>query len=138
MKHFLILISIGAFAACGGQKAPPTANQILKATNSGNIAPNNSVSAVAVSPTAAAPAASPDKTKIRTFDGKGVVTKINLELVSVELDHEEIKGLMPKMTMEFYVREKSELEKLKIGDAVDFVLEDNAGAEQIVSIKKAK
>jgi Cu(I)/Ag(I) efflux system protein CusF len=72
------------------------------------------------------------------FNGKGVVTKVNLELVSVELDHEEIKGLMPKMTMEFYVREKSELEKLKIGDAVDFVLEDNAGTEQIISIKKAK
>ena len=38
------------------------------------------------------------------YNGKGVVTKINLDLVSVELDHEEIKGLMPKMTMEFYVK----------------------------------
>jgi Cu/Ag efflux protein CusF len=133
MKNCLILISICAFAACGGQTSPPTGNQVLKATNSGNAAPSNSVSAVAVSPPA-----SPDKTKIRTFDGKGTVTKINLELVSVELDHEEIKGLMPKMTMEFHVREKSELKRLKVGGAVDFVLEDNAGAEQIISIKKAK
>jgi len=45
---------------------------------------------------------------------------------------------MPKMTMEFYVKEKAELEKLKVGDTVDFVLEDNAGVEQIISIKKAK
>ena len=45
---------------------------------------------------------------------------------------------MPKMTMEFYVKEKRELEQLKVGDKVDFVLEDNAGAEQIINIKKAK
>jgi Cu/Ag efflux protein CusF len=133
MKNLFILISICAFTACSGQTAPPTGNQVLKATNSKSTAPPNDAVSASVSPTAP-----PDKTKIRTFGGKGVVTKINLELISVELDHEEIKGLMPKMTMEFYVREKSELEKLKVGDAVDFVLEDNAGAEQIVSIKKAK
>jgi len=45
---------------------------------------------------------------------------------------------MPKMTMEFYVKEKRELEQLKVGDKVNFVLEDNAGAEQIINIKKAK
>ncbi len=134
MKNYIILISLCAFAACGGQTAPPTANQVLKATNSGNAAPGNSVSAVAVSPTA-----TPDKTKIRTFDGKGVVTKINLELGSVGLNHEEIKGVMAAMeNMEFYVSDKKMLDGLKIGDAVDFVLEDNAGVEQIVSIKKAK
>ena len=137
MKHYLILVSICAFAACGGQDTPPAANQILKATNSGNVAPSNSVSAT-VSPTAAPGVSAVDKSTIKLFDGKGTVTKINLELVSVELDHEEIKGLMPKMTMEFYVKEKAELERLKVGDKVDFVLEDNAGAEQIVSIKKAK
>jgi len=141
MKHYLILVSISAFAACGGQNTPPAANQILKArTNSVNATtPNNSVSATA-SPIVSANVAPSvqDKTKIKTFDGKGVVTKINFELVLVELDHEEIKGLMPKMTMEFYVKEKSELEKLKVGDRVDFVLEDNAGAKQITSIKRAK
>lgn len=137
MKNYIILISICAFTACGGQTAPPTGNQVLRATNSNSVAPPNKAVSASISPSVL-PTASTDKTKIRTFDGKGVVTKINLELVSVELDHEEIKGLMPKMTMEFYVKEKSELEKLKVGDAVDFVLEDNAGAEQITSIKKAK
>ena len=120
------------FAACQSAK-PPSPNQILKPTITNSIAasPSNSINAVPGVPTQ-------DKTKIKTYEGKGVVTKINLELVSVELDHEEVKGLMPKMTMEFYVKEKSELEKLKVGDAVDFVLEDNAGAERIVSIKKSK
>jgi Cu/Ag efflux protein CusF len=78
----------------------------------------------------------PDKSKIKLYDGKGVVTKINLEIVSVELDHEEIKGVMPKMIMEFYVKEKTELERLKVGDAVNFVLEDDAGAERIIKIEK--
>ena len=149
MKNLLIVISIFALAAC--QQNAPSNQAVKPAVNSANIAPSNSVSlppankaaqpekannapnnSANVAPTVA------DKSKIKLFDGKGVVTKINLELVSVELDHEEIKGLMPKMTMEFYVKEKSQLEKLKVGDKVDFVLEDNAGAEQIISIKKAK
>lgn len=130
-----------AFAACQQGTAPPAANQVLKPTS--NISSANSATlstnAAPNASTNAAPAASvADKAKIKTYDGKGKVTKINLELVSVELDHEEIKGLMPKMTMEFYVKEKSELEKLKVGDTVDFVLEDNAGAEQITKITKSK
>lgn len=86
----------------------------------------------AVTPTAA----NSEKSKIRLFDGSGKITKINLELGSVELDHKEIKGLMPAMTMEFYVSDKKMLDDLKVGDQADFVLEDNAGAERIVSIRK--
>lgn len=76
-------------------------------------------------------------TEVKNYDGAGKVTKINLEIGSVELDHEEIKGLMPKMIMEFYVSDKSQLKDLKIGDRVDFVLEDKGGAERIVNIKKS-
>lgn len=47
--------------------------------------------------------------KIKLFNGKGIVTKINLELGSVELDHEAIEGSMPAMLMEFYVKEKASL-----------------------------
>lgn len=74
--------------------------------------------------------------KIKLFNGKGVVTKINLELGSVELDHEAIEGAMPAMIMEFYVKEISEIEVLKVGDKVEFVLEENFGQEKIISIKK--
>lgn len=110
----------------------PNANVSASPVSSATPANNNSANAPAPIAQNSANSA------IKTFNGKGVVTKIDLEIVSVELDHEEIKGLMPPMKMEFYVREKSELEKLKIGDRVDFVLEDNAGAEKITSIKKAK
>ena len=73
---------------------------------------------------------------VKRFDGKGVVTKINLEKGSVELDHEEIKGSMPAMIMEFYVTDKRELEPLKVGDKVEFVLEEDRGQEKLTSIKK--
>lgn len=82
--------------------------------------------------------ATPEKSKIKTANGRGKVTKINLEIGSVELDHEEIPGLMSAMIMEFSVTKKSELEVLKVGDTVDFVLEDNAGVEKIISINKSK
>jgi len=80
--------------------------------------------------------ASASNSKIKLFNGKGVVTKINLELGSVELDHEKIEGAMPAMIMEFYVKKKSEIEVLKVGDRVEFVLEENFGQEKITSIKK--
>jgi Cu/Ag efflux protein CusF len=75
---------------------------------------------------------------VKNFPGRGIVTKIDLELVSVEMNHEEIKGLMPAMTMEFYAKDKKQLEVLKVGDKVDFNLEDKAGAELITDIKKSK
>lgn len=73
---------------------------------------------------------------VKKFPGKGVVTKINLDLGSVELDHEAIKGAMPAMIMEFYVADKNELMPLKIGDKVEFVLEEDRGQEKLASIKK--
>jgi Cu/Ag efflux protein CusF len=82
-------------------------------------------------PTASAP-------KNGNYNGKGVVTKIDLKLVSVGLDHEKIEGLMPAMSMEFFVKEKSELEKLKVGDKVEFVVEYKDGQETITSIKKTQ
>lgn len=87
-------------------------------------------------PAAAATASPTPDNAVKTFNGRGVVTKIDLKLVSVELNHEEIKGVMPAMIMEFYVKEKTELEVLKVGDKVDFVLEDDRGQERIISIKK--
>ena len=120
LSSALILISSLLSAGCAGPEK--IANQTAKATP-------------AVAPTIVI---TPDQSAVKTFPGRGRVTKINLELVSVELDHEEIEGLMPKMIMEFYVAEKRELEALRVGDEVAFVLEDNRGAERITSIKKIK
>ena len=72
------------------------------------------------------------------YNSRGKVTKINLDLGSVELDHEDIPGVMAPMRMEFYVKNKAELKPLKIGDQVDFVLEYKHPTETIVTIKKAQ
>jgi Cu(I)/Ag(I) efflux system protein CusF len=89
------------------------------------------------------PQASPSTTtaQVRNYSGVGVVTKVVLENgygnpPSVELDHEEIVGLMPPMRMEFYVKDKSLISGLKVGDKVDFTIEEKGGTEIISEIKK--
>lgn len=88
-----------------------------------------------------ATSATPVKTVATPKDGnynaRGRITKINNELGSVELDHEDIPGVMPPMIMEFYVRDPSQLATVKVGDTVDFVLEYKHPTETIVAIKKA-
>jgi protein SCO1/2 len=86
---------------------------------------------VAASATPSAPS-----TKINYYKSSGVVVKTDPKFPSIELDHEEIKGLMPAMRMEFYVKDKALLEGLKKGDQVLFTLEDKGGAELITEIKK--
>jgi Cu/Ag efflux protein CusF len=86
-------------------------------------------------PTTSKPAPTP---KNGDYDGKGVVTKINMELGSVEVSHEEIKDLMPAMTMEFFVSDQKMLEGLKSGDKVEFVIRYKDRNETIVRITKTK
>ena len=80
----------------------------------------------------------PATPKDGNYNGKGTVTKINLDLVSVGLNHEDIEGLMPAMQMEFYVTDKALLKGLAVGDRVDFIIEYKGGRETINSIKKTK
>lgn len=70
------------------------------------------------------------------YEGKGVVTKINLDLGSVELDHQEIPNLMPAMKMEFTVKDKALLKSFNVGDAVVFTVEYKQGKETIIAIGK--
>lgn len=126
-KYLILLSLIFSVSACQ-QTVSETKTQSVKLLPTASVAPINS----------SIPVSTPDATKIKIAKGKGIITKINLELGSVEIDHEEIKDVMAAMKMEFYVKEKSELEVLKVGDKVDFVLEENFGQEKLVSIKKAK
>ena len=84
------------------------------------------------------PLPAPSIPKDGNYDGKGEVTKINNELGSVELKHEDIPGMMPAMQMEFFVKDKSLLKGLAVGDKVDFVIEYKHPQEIITSIKKAQ
>lgn len=107
-------------------------------TNSTRINAKPSTDLATPSPnlaTAVTPAPTP---KDGDYSGKGVVTKINMELGSVEVNHQEIKDLMPAMTMEFFVSDKKMLEGLKVGDAVDFVIRYKDRNETIVKITRTQ
>jgi len=122
MKITLVILTL-AFAFTVASCGSPTVS-------------NNTISKnVAVSPTPVPRASVP---KDGEYSGKGLVTKINPELGSVELDHEEIKDMMPAMRMEFFVSDKKLLNGLNVGDKVDFVIRYKDPTETIVSIKRAQ
>lgn len=72
----------------------------------------------------------------KTFVGVGVVSAVKPEAKVVELNHEEIKGLMPAMQMEFHVKDKSLLNGLASGDRVEFTVENGVGGIIITAVKK--
>ena len=70
------------------------------------------------------------------YPATGVVVLINRKEGWIEINHEEIKGLMPAMTMEFLVKQNSLLNNVQVGDRVDFTVVETAKAEFITELKK--
>lgn len=68
----------------------------------------------------------------------GVVTKINEQLGSIELDHEAIPDLMPAMKMEFSLKDKKMIKNVVVGDKAKFTIEYKQGTEIIVAIAKSE
>lgn len=121
-KFPILMVSIFWFALAGCEKS-------VSETKPQNAKP---------APTTTAPLPAPSIPKDGNYDGKGEVTKINPELGSIELKHEDMPGLMPAMQMEFFVKDKALLKGLAVGDKVDFVVEYKHPTEIITSIKKAQ
>ena len=71
-----------------------------------------------------------------SYQGEGRVISLKPKLPSIEIDHQEIKGLMPAMTMEFYVKDKSLLDGLKAGDDIAFTIDNGVGGLAITKINK--
>ena len=68
-----------------------------------------------------------------TIKGKGVVVSVNPQTGKITLKHEPIPALeWPAMTMGFKIKDKSQLDKLRKGDKVDFTLE-KSGTEYLIS-----
>ncbi len=140
------------FAACSKQTESPVApdsntNSTVATSPSPLSSPSPLLSpspSLSPSPHTAKPgptktAAAPQP-EARHYKGVGIVTKIVTEPKygnepSVELNHEEIEGLMPAMIMEFYVKDKALLNNLKVGDKVEFTIEEKGGSEIISAIK---
>ncbi len=69
------------------------------------------------------------------YPGTGIVKIINLKEGWVEIEHEEIKDLMPAMTMEFWVRNPSLMTQVRVGDKVDFVVVEDSKGQYLTELK---
>ena len=72
----------------------------------------------------------------KPYFGTGVITIINRKEGGIEIKHEEIKGLMPAMTMEFLVKPRSLLNEVQVGNRVDFTVVETGKGEFITELKK--
>jgi len=71
-----------------------------------------------------------------TYHGIGVVKSIDMKRPSVEVEHEDIPGLMPAMKMEFYVKDSSLLDGIGPGDKIRFTVENGVGGLKITEVKR--
>lgn len=85
------------------------------------------------SPKAEGPAAA---VETRTYEAVGTVKALDPKLPSIEIDHEDVKGLMPAMQMWFHVKDASLIQGLAAGDRVEFSIESGVGGLKVVAIKK--
>jgi hypothetical protein len=73
----------------------------------------------------------------KPYPATGVVDLINKKEGWIEINHDEIKDLMPAMQMEFWVKDKSLLDKVKVGDRVDFTVVETKKGEYLTEIKRS-
>lgn len=67
---------------------------------------------------------------------KGVVKKINMKSHKVTIIHEELKDLgMPAMTMVFRTMDDAMLDKMKVGEKIEFVADRVKGKLTVIEMK---
>lgn len=71
-----------------------------------------------------------------SYKGVGVVKNIDPKTPAIEIDHQDIEGLMPAMQMEFPVTDASILNGIAINDQIDFTIDAAKGDMKITAIKK--
>jgi protein SCO1/2 len=72
----------------------------------------------------------------RLYRGVGVIDSINEERTRMQIDHEDIKDLMPAMNMPFEVKDKALLDGFAAGDRIEFALQALPHGLTVVEIKK--
>jgi Cu/Ag efflux protein CusF len=105
-----LLLSIVLLGACGGATEAPE-------------------------PTEVAPA--PAGTREAPYLGHGFIEQIDENQLLI--NHEDIAGFMPAMTMAFPITGEVDAESLEVGDEVDFSIELlDAGGYQVFSVEKVE
>lgn len=92
----------------------------------------NSPAAVSPSASTNAPAAPP-----QSYEVRGVIKETDLAKRTARITHEEIPGYMRKMTMEFSVRDQSDLKSLQPGDSVTFTMKVTEEDGWIENLKRS-
>ena len=72
----------------------------------------------------------------KPYPGTGIVKILNPKEGWVEIEHEEIKDLMPAMTMEFWIRNPSIMKGIRVGDKVDFIVVEDRKGQYLTELKK--
>jgi Cu(I)/Ag(I) efflux system protein CusF len=72
----------------------------------------------------------------KTYPGVGIVKDVDPKVPTIEIDHEDIKGLMPAMQMQFHVKDKALLDGIAVGDHIEFTVENGVAGLRIVAIGK--
>ena len=68
--------------------------------------------------------------------GVGIVESFDQERATIQIDHEEIKGMMPPMNMQFSVKDKSLLDSVNPGDKIDFWIETTPAGYVVTNLRK--
>ncbi len=72
---------------------------------------------------------------VRTYPARGVVRALQPEYAQVVIEHDEIPGLMPAMTMNFDVADAAWLERLEPGQAIEFTLEVTPRSYRVIAFR---
>ena len=68
------------------------------------------------------------------YSAHGVVEDVDLENGQVLIDHEDVEGWMPAMTMNFAVPDQDLLERLAPGQVIDFVIHFTGRSYDVVDV----
>lgn len=75
------------------------------------------------------------------YEVRGIIRAFSPDRAAIEIEHEDIPGFMPSMTMPFTLKNPQESAALRLGDAISFrlaVTEKEAWIDQITKIDAAK
>jgi Cu/Ag efflux protein CusF len=82
------------------------------------------------------PAGYPAPILNKPYAGTGEVVIVNRQEGWIEINHEDIPGLMPAMQMEFWVQNKTLLDGVKPGDRVNFTIVETSKGEFLTELKR--
>ena len=86
----------------------------------------------------ASPASARPENSAKLYHGVGVVESVGEHRTTVQINHEDIKDLMPAMNMPFEVQSPSLLDEIAPGDRISFTLQETPHRLVIIEIRKRK